>query len=176
MRGEGPALDGGLQELYGRFIALADRKREILDEDLLTLVHESFTDVPEAFELEHLDVRCGSVTPAVTVRLRGPWAAPRTATGTGDGPIAAAFAAVSEIVGTTIEVESLGLRSVTPGRDSVGQVFLQASVEGRSFTAHGASTDIVEACVHALVNALNKARHAESLEQAALDATTYWGV
>jgi len=168
--------DTQLDQLYDRFIALADRKREVLDEDLLTLVHQTFHDAPEAYELAHLEVRCGSVTPEVTVQLRGPWAAARVATATGDGPIAAAFAAVSEIVGTTVEVESLALRSVTPGRDSVGQVFLQAAINGRSFTAHGASTDIVEACVHALVNAMNKGRHAEHLEQAAHDASYLWGV
>jgi 2-isopropylmalate synthase len=165
-----------LDAIYQRFSALADRKREILDEDLLMLVHESFGDVPEAFELVRLDVHCGSVAPSAQVTLRGPWTQARTATGTGDGPIAAAFAAVSEIVGATVEVESLGLHSITPGRDSIGQVFLQASVDGRTFSAHGASTDIVEACVHALVNALNKARHAEHLEQAAHDATYLWGV
>ena len=59
---------------------------------------------------------------------------------------------------------SLQLRSLTPGRDSVGQVFLQAKVDGKSLSGHGASTDIVEASARALVNALNKARHAERLE------------
>ena len=83
---------------------------------------------------------------------------------------------MSSIVGKTVEVESLSLRSVTPGRDSVGQVFLQVKVDGRTFSSHSASTDIVEACARALVNALNKARHAEDLEAAAMDSNTYWGV
>jgi hypothetical protein len=73
-------------------------------------------------------------------------------------------------------VESLSLRSVTPGRDSVGQVFLQVRVDGRTFSAHSASTDIVEASARAMINAMNKSRHAESLEAAALDSNSYWGV
>jgi 2-isopropylmalate synthase len=165
-----------LGDIYQAFLRLAERKRQILDEDLLALLHESFHDAPEEFQLRALRVVCGSVTPSAAVTLAGPWSGDRSATGTGDGPIAAAFAAVSEIVGKPVEVERLNLRSVTPGRDSVGQVFLQVKVDGRTFSAHSASTDIVEASARALVNALNKARHAESLEAAALDSTSYWGV
>lgn len=165
-----------LQSIYRDFIALAERKREILDEDLLALLHSSFRDVPDVFQLAHLRVECGSVSPSAEVHLRGPWAGERSATATGDGPIAAAFAAVSEVVERAAEVESLTLRSVTPGRDSVGQVHLQARIDGKSFTAHGASTDIVEASVEALVHALNKAHHAERLEAEAMEETYLWGV
>ena len=104
-----------LAEVYRQFSALADRKREILDEDLLALVHESFHDAPEEYQLSHLRVVCGSVTPTAEVRMTGPWAGERSARGTGDGPIAAAFTAISEILGRPIEVLSLSLRSLTPG-------------------------------------------------------------
>jgi 2-isopropylmalate synthase len=100
----------------------------------------------------------------------------RSASGTGDGPIAAAFTAISEILGRQVEVTSLQLRSVTPGRDSVGQVFLQARVDGKSLSGQGASTDIVEASARALIHALNKSRHAERLEAAAHNANYLWGV
>ena len=165
-----------LAEVYQNFIALAERKREILDEDLLTLVHESFHDAPEEFQLTHLRVVCGTVTATAEVRLTGPWSGERSARGTGDGPIAAAFAAVSDILGRTVEVLSLNLRSVTPGRDSVGQVFLQAKIDGLTLSGHGASTDIVEASARALVHALNKARHAERLEDSSLNSVYLWGV
>ena len=165
-----------LAEVYGRFTALADRKREILDEDLLALLHESFHDAPEEYQIAHLRVVCGSVSPTAEVRMTGPWAGERAARGTGDGPIAAAFTAVSEIVGRQLEVLSLSLRSLTPGRDSVGQVFLQVKLDGKSLSGHGASTDIVEASARALVNALNKARHAERLESSSLNAVYLWGV
>jgi 2-isopropylmalate synthase len=71
---------------------------------------------------------------------------------------------------------SLQLRSLTPGRDSVGQVFLQVKVDGKSLSGHGASTDIVEASARALVNALNKARHADRLESSSLNSVYLWGV
>jgi 2-isopropylmalate synthase len=168
--------EGELIALYQGFTALAERKREILDEDLLALLHESFSDAPEEYQLSHLRVVCGSVTATAEVRMTGSWTGERSARGTGDGPIAAAFAAVSEILERQLEVQSLSLRSLTPGRDSVGQVFLQAKIDGKSLTGHGASTDIVEASTRALVHALNKARHADKLEASSLNSVYLWGV
>ena len=165
-----------LSSLYQEFAALADRKREILDEDLLALMHDSFHDAPETYHLTLLRVTCGSVPASAEVTMTGPWAGARSASGTGDGPIAAAFAAISEILEQTVEVMNLSLRSVTPGRDSVGQVFLQCRIGGKSLSGQGASTDIVEASARALVHALNKERHAERLEATAYDATPHWGV
>ncbi len=166
----------GLQTLYKEFIALADRKREILDEDLLALLHDSFHDAPEAFQIVKLRVTCGSVAAEAEVAMTGPWAGERTAQGRGDGPIAAAFSAISEILERPVEVMGLSLRSVTPGRDSVGQVFLQARIGGKSMSGQGASTDIVEASARALVHALNKERHAETLEASSLNSVYLWGV
>jgi 2-isopropylmalate synthase len=165
-----------LAELYREFTSLADRKREVLDEDLLTLLHGSFHDAPEEYQLVHLRVVCGSVPAEAEVRMSGPWTGERAARGKGDGPIAAAFSAISEILQRPVEVINLSLRSVTPGRDSVGQVFLQCRIGGKSLSGQGASTDIVEASARALVHALNKERHAERLEATAYDATHLWGV
>jgi 2-isopropylmalate synthase len=173
----GYELDAGrLTEIYHQFTALADRKRAILDEDLLALLHDSFHDAPEEYQLVRLEVVCGSVPATATVRLLGPWSGERSAQGTGDGPIAAAFTAISEILRRQVEVISLQVRSVTPGRDSVGQVFLQARVDGKSLSGQGASTDIVEAGARALIHALNKSRHADRLEASSLNSSYMWGV
>ncbi len=168
--------EGALERVYHRFVALADRKREILDEDLLTLLHDGFHDAPEQFQVTHLHVVCGTVGAAAEVRMTGPWTGERRASAAGDGPIAATFAAVSEIVGRPIEVANLAVQSVTPGRDSLGQVSLQVRLNGKSLSGQGASTDIVEACARALVNALNKAHHAERLESDSLNSVYLWGV
>jgi 2-isopropylmalate synthase len=168
--------EGALERLYHKFIALADKKREILDEDLLALLHDGFQDAPEQFQLTHLRVVCGTVGGGAAVRMTGPWTGEREAEAKGDGPIAATFAAVSEIVGQPIEVGNLAVQSVTPGRDSLGQASLQARVNGKSLSGHGASTDIVEACARALVNALNKAHFADRLEADSLNSVYLWGV
>src|SRR5205823_1629366 len=165
-----------LEGLYREFTALADRKHEILDEDLLALLHESFRDVPEAYQLTFLRVSCGMASATAEVALAGPWHRERSASGTGDGPIAATYRAIGEVVGRSVEVVNLSLRSVTPGKDSVGHVFVQVRVDGKTLTGHGASTDIVEASARALVHALNKADHADKLEATSLNSVYLWGV
>jgi 2-isopropylmalate synthase len=170
--------DAMLAKLYGEFTALADKKREILDEDLLALLHGRFHDAPEAYRLTHLQVTCGTVAATAEVRLAGPSAdgRERSATASGNGPIAAAFAAIAKLVGRQVDVMNLSVQSVTPGRDSLGQVLVQARIDGKSLSGHGASTDIVEASARALVHALNKVSHADQLEDQSLNASYFWGV
>jgi len=173
-----------LHQLYEEFTALADKKREILDEDLLALLHGRFHDAPETYRLTHLQVTCGTVSAAAEVRLGGPWAggggggggSERGATASGNGPIAAAFAAIAKVVGRQVEVMNLTVQSVTPGRDSLGQVLVQARIDGKTLSGHGASTDIVEASARALIHALNKVNHADQLEDQSLNASYFWGV
>ena len=168
--------EAAVAKLYGEFTTLADKKREILDEDLLALVHERFNDAPESYRLTSLQVSCGTAPATAAVRLSGPWAVERNATAEGNGPIAATFAAIGDIVERSIEVTNLAVHSVTPGRDSLGQVLVQVRVDGKSLSGHGASTDIVEASARALVHALNKSSYADRLEDQSLNATYYWGV
>jgi len=149
-----------LARLYEEFMTLADRKREILDEDRLT----------------HLKVTCGPVSASADVRLAGPGTGDRGATATGNGPIAATFAAIAKVVQRQVDVLNLTVQSVTPGRDSLGQVLVQARIDGKTLSGHGASTDIVEASARALVHALNKVSHADELENQSLNASYYWGV
>src|SRR5437016_3265460 len=114
--------DATLRKLYDEFTTLADKKREILDEDLLALLHGRFHDAPEVYRLAHLQVTCGTVSATAEVRLAGPWnGAERGATAVGNGPIAAAFAAIAKVVGRQVDVLNLTVQSVTPGRDSLGQ-------------------------------------------------------
>src|SRR5256884_620360 len=165
-----------LEALYTEFTTLADKKRHILDEDLLTLLHDGFHQAPEAYHLAELRVSCGTEPATAEVRVAGPGFGERTATATGNGPIAAAFAAIGEAVGRSIEVLDLSVKAVTPGRDSLGRVILQVRIDGKSLTGHGASTDIVDAGARALVHALNKADHADGLEAAALGSSYFWAV
>jgi len=165
-----------LEQLYQAFVELADKKRQILDEDLLTLLHQGFHRAPEVYNVTELRVTCGTEKAFAEVRMAGPGFSDRRGSATGNGPIAAAFAAISEAVGRAIEVIDLSVQSVTPGRDSLGRVLLQVRVDGKSLSGHGASTDIVEAGARALVHALNKADHADGLETAALSSSYFWGV
>jgi 2-isopropylmalate synthase len=78
----------------------------------------------------------------------------------GDGPLAAAFAAVDMLIPFQPELEDLTMQANTPGRDAVGEVNLRLKVEGKTFTGRGASPDVVDGAVRAYLHALNKAVHA----------------
>ena len=170
--------DEDLERAYRLFKLLADQKKEILDEDLLSILHHgTMDDVPDHYRFEELEVSCGGrwSTARATIRVDG--GEPRSATARSDGPIAAAFAAVDQLVGKEVALENLEIRSATPGRDAVGEVTLQVRVAGRGFSGRGASTDVVHAAVRAYLQALNKSEQAVALEARSLAANSdLWGV
>jgi len=170
--------DEDLERAYRLFKLLADQKKVVLDEDLLSILHHgAWQDIPAAFKLEELEVRCGGRTSSARVVINDGGPFPRTASGEGDGPIAAAFEAINSLLEWSVELEDFSIRANTPGRDAVGEVTLQAKVDGKTFTGRGASTDVVDAAVRAYLNAMNKAAHARVLEAQALEqAGDLWGV
>ncbi len=167
-----------LERAYRLFKLLADQKKAILDEDLLAILHHgAFKEVPRHFRLEGLEVTCGGKWSTARVAIRTDDGPPRSATARGDGPIAAAFTALTELVGKDIEMEDMTIRTMTPGSDSVGEVFLQVRVGDRSFSGTAASTDVVDAVVRACLHALSKGQRAVEMEAQALDtAGELWGV
>jgi 2-isopropylmalate synthase len=76
---------------------------------------------------------------------------------TGDGPIDAAFKCLERMLGITARLHEYNLRSVSGGKDALGEVSLEIDVDNRTFHGKGVSTDVIEASVHAYLQALNKA-------------------
>jgi 2-isopropylmalate synthase len=169
--------DEELDRVYELFKLLAQQKRGVLDEDLLSILHHgTMEDVPQEWRLRGLDVVCGSGNSSARVRVAH-WETEREAAALGDGPLAAAFAAIDSLVDFRIELQELSIQAVTPGGDAVGEVSLQARIDGKTFRGRGASPDIVNAGVRAYLHALNKAAHARELEAQALERASYsWGV
>ena len=164
--------------VYKLFKMLADQKKEIFDEDLIAILqHGTMEDAPRAHRLRGLEVHCGEGRSRAVVRLAIGDRPECEATGEGDGPLAAAFAAVDALTEFRTELEHLEVHSATPGRDAVGEVSLRLKVNGTTFTGRGASTDIVDAAVRAYLVALDKGVHARELEARHLEAASYlWGV
>jgi 2-isopropylmalate synthase len=151
-----------LKRVARDFKELADRKKTVLDEDLISILHhEVMEDVREVHQLVSLDVHCGGdvSTASVAIESAGD---PRAGEGTGDGPIAAAFAALDSVLDTHIVLERFSIRAATPGRDALGEVSIQASIDGHTFTGRGAHTDVVRASAEAFLHAVNKAAAARN--------------
>jgi len=152
-----------MERAYLLFKLLADQKKDIVDEDLLAILHHGTQrDIPVTFGLERLRVECGGPWSHAKVTLKRKDDGPSEGEGSGDGPIAAAFEAVNSLIGWQVVLDDFVIRAATPGRDAVGEVTIRARVEGRTFTGRGASTDIVDAAVRAYLHALNKAADARS--------------
>jgi 2-isopropylmalate synthase len=167
-----------LDQAYKLFKLLADQKKAILDEDLISILHHgTMEDVHQRFKLQTLDVVCGKRQAEAQVRLLDSGVETELSVGIGDGPLAAAFMAVDALIPFRTELEDLVIQANTPGRDAVGEVNLRLRVEGKTFTGRGASPDVVDGAVRAYLHALNKAAHATTLEANALEQANYlWGV
>ncbi|HOJ32308.1 MAG TPA: 2-isopropylmalate synthase [Candidatus Hydrogenedentes bacterium] len=143
-----------LSTLYQKFIALADRKKEVFEDDLRVLI-ASMRD--ESFVTYHLEeVTTAGHNPAMAmVKLRkGDQEIIQTAIG--DGPVDAACQALEEAIGFSGKLEEFHIRAATPGKDALGEAHVSVRIEGTLYNGTGASTDIIEAAVRAYLNALNK--------------------
>jgi 2-isopropylmalate synthase len=167
-----------LERVARDFKRLADRKKEVLDEDLLSILHhEVMEDVADVHVLESLDVSCGGEVAVATLTVTNAGKGRSTTSASGDGPIAAAFAAAEELVDFKVVLEDLHIRAATPGRDALGEVAIKARVDGHTFTGRGAATDVVLASVQAYLHVINKAEAARALEARHLASVAdAWGV
>ncbi len=143
-----------VDQLYEQFIVLADKKKEVYSDDLRMLIVGLYDKGFETYHLEQL--RASGVDPTVAlVKLRHGDDV-MTETSTGDGPVDAACVAIEKIVGITGQLEQFDIRATTPGKDALGEAYVTVRFDDRLYRGNGVSTDIVEAAIHAYLNALNK--------------------
>ncbi|MDR1692446.1 MAG: 2-isopropylmalate synthase [Oscillospiraceae bacterium] len=145
-----------LTAAFGQFKKLADRKKAVSDEDIAALAGEQTLEIADGYHIERFVVNSGSTISAMaTVKLsRGDEVQEEASTG--DGPINAAFNAISRIVGGGHELEDFSIRSVTEGGDALGEAVVKLKRGNEIITGRGLSTDILEASIKAYVNGINK--------------------
>jgi 2-isopropylmalate synthase len=145
-----------LNEVYDKFIELADRKKEIKDEDLFVLVGVEQSEHERRIQLKHLQVICGlSTHPVASVKIRVD-GEDYTATAEGNGPVDAAFNAVKQIIRKTVTLEEFLIQAITRGSDDIGKVHVQLENKGNLYYGFSANTDIVTASVEAFIDAISK--------------------
>ncbi len=160
--------EGEIDAAFERFKVLADKKKEIFDEDLEAIVEEG-SRFAEIYSLDYLQVTAGNKTiPTATVELRTDRGPVREAS-TGDGPVDATYNAIDKITGLTVELADYSIKAITRGQDAMGEVSLIAVVNGTKVPGRGTSTDIIEASANAYINAINRFC-AQARRNAAADA------
>ncbi|MCZ6695347.1 MAG: 2-isopropylmalate synthase, partial [Acidobacteria bacterium] len=157
-----------LDSAYARFIEIADQKKEIFDEDLIAIVHEGMKEIPETFRLKMIQATAGSVRPSTSTVILEVDGREDSACSMGDGPVSATYTAIDQITKFRGRLIDYSIRSVSRGRDAIGEVFVHVDFGGKSFTGKSVSTDVVDASARAYLHAVNKAIHlTRTLERAA---------
>ncbi|MFT7058071.1 MAG: 2-isopropylmalate synthase [Pseudorhodobacter sp.] len=149
--------DNQLNDMFVRFKALADRKKEVFDDDLIALVQDSTTSAAhDTLQVKRLRVVCGTDGPQeaeLTLSIEG---VDHSIDATGDGPVDAAFNAVKMLFPHQARLQLYQVHAVTEGTDAQATVSVRLEEDGRIATGQSADTDTVVASVRAYVNALNR--------------------
>ena len=147
--------DEELEHTFSQFKLLADKKKEIYDQDIEALIQVEKSEVPNIYELDSLSINCGPV-PIASIRLRVGKDKIVSDSAKGDGPIDAIFKAVDLLTGITGTLLDYNIRSVTSGKDALGEASVDVEVEGNTYRGRAVSTDTIEASAKAYLNAINK--------------------
>src|SRR5690349_3075665 len=151
--------EGALGKAFKRFKDLADRKKEIFDEDLISIVKDDIAQVPETYTLDYLHSISGTgIIPSATVRLKKEEQVFQDS-GVGDGPVDAVLNAIDAITGMKGRLQDYQLRAVTSGKDALGEVSVKVDFDGTVVFGKGTSTDVIEASARAYINAVNRLVH-----------------
>ncbi|WP_101065868.1 2-isopropylmalate synthase [Roseovarius salinarum] len=145
-----------LGDVFYRFKELADRKKEVYDEDLIALVHAGTDGESDRLQVKHLRVVCGTEGPqtaTLTMEIDG---AETSTEATGDGPVDATFNAVKQLFPHDAHLQLYQVHAVTGGTDAQATVSVRMEEEGRIVTGQSADTDTVVASAKAYVHALNR--------------------
>lgn len=153
-----------INDLFGKFKELADRKKQVYDDDIVALVVDNLHH-KKAFELVAQYYKLGEKGYAYAdVRLMTPEGEKADAA-VGDGPVDASLKAVERVVGLPISLKDYQIRAITAGKDALGEATLKVEYNGRLYHGRGISTDIVKSSVNAYINAVNSVFLAMELEQ-----------
>ncbi len=151
--------DTHFEQAFADFTALADKKKDIYDADIVALVEKRQTEPEDDWKLVSLHTSAGTGSiPTATIALRhGKDEAVKIDAATGDGPIDAAFNTLERITGVSARLQNYQVRSLTMGKEAQGEVLVEIVHNNVIHHGKGVSTDIIEASALAYLKALNRA-------------------
>lgn len=156
--------DVHINQAFLRFKEVADKKKEVFDEDLEAIIADEILRIPDHYKLVNLNVVSGSVTiPTATVQLEIAGKLQMDA-GFGDGPVDAVYKTISKISKTKSRLLKFSVNAITGGTDAQGEVMVILEEAGIRVTGQGAHTDIIMAAGKAYINALNKLEYQKKVK------------
>ena len=150
--------DEEFDDVYNRFLEIADQKKEVYDEDLESMVQERQREVQAIYALDALQVSCGDpLVPTATATISDELGVSHVVCATGTGPVDAAYKAVDEVVAVHGDLTEFSVKAITRGIDAIGEVTVRITAEdGKVYTGRGADNDIIVSSAKAYVNAINR--------------------
>jgi len=148
--------DDKLDMVFKRFKDIADKKKQVFDEDLIAIAEEESKISKPRWELVDLISTSGTnVIPQVEVILKSKGKT-YTKSSSGDGPVDACYKAIDALTKLKGKLMDYSIKSVTQGKDALGEVTIKVNISNKIVIAHGASTDILVASAKAYIHAVNK--------------------
>ena len=136
---------------------LTDKKKEITDKDIESLIAQELRTVSEVYHLDRIQVSCGDRgIPTASVKLTAPDGQVLADAALGTGPVDAVCKAINRIVGVPNVLTEFSIKSITEGIDAIGEVLIRIESDSVTYTGRGADTDIIVASAKAYMNALNR--------------------
>ncbi|MBN2905786.1 MAG: 2-isopropylmalate synthase [Rhodobacteraceae bacterium] len=149
--------DNQLKDVFVRFKALADRKKEVYDDDLVALMRDSSSDAEhDRIQVKFLRVICGTEAPQSADLILSVDGTEHQVTAQGDGPVDAAFNAIKALFPHHARLQLYQVHAVTEGTDAQATVSVRLEEDGKIVTGQSSDTDTVVASAKAYVNALNR--------------------
>ncbi|MFT5539478.1 MAG: 2-isopropylmalate synthase [Alphaproteobacteria bacterium] len=148
--------DNAVEDAFRRFKDLADKKKEVFDEDILALVEDEAVRANDRIQVEGLKITCGTESAATAELIMAIDGETGTVTASGDGPVDAIFRAIRELFPHEAKLLLYQVHAVTGGTDAQAEVTVRLEEQGRTVNGQGADTDTLVASARAYVNALNK--------------------
>lgn len=149
-------------QVWEAFQMIAARKEVITSRELDTIVATAAMQVPSTYVLNSYSITANNTSSSMAHMKLEKNGLPLEGIALGDGPIDAAFLAIENIIGCHYELDDFQIRSVTEGREAMGETVVKLRSNGKLYSGRGISTDIVGSSIQAYINALNKITYEEA--------------
>ena len=148
--------------VYEAFRKIAERRDVITSRELDTIVASAAMQVPSTYVLRSYSITASNISSSMAHMLLEKNGQKLEGVALGDGPVDAAFLAIENILGCHYELDDFQIRSVTEGREAMGETVVKLRSGGKLYSGRGTSTDIVGSSIQAYINALNKITYEEA--------------